>query len=186
MPIAAGDIHASIGEFQRAYIYKLFIETVPASVQSGFKDANAFSSNVDLYNTKAVFPDRKTDGQKISWGGEFFYVPTVDNSTRETDLEFFDDEPMWVYDFFSACKDLTGNEDNQAGVWGVYGKFDIGIAKVSVDKETITCYRRLKGVRVYGIETDTIEKGATEVSHLKIGIKWDKNIEDKGKRGTKV
>lgn len=184
--IASTDIHANIGEFQRQYIYKFFIETIPNSVASGFDKAQKFQANVDLYNTKAVFPDRKTANINIKWGGEFFDIPGVDESTRDTILEFFEDEPMWVYDFFSACKDLTGNEYNQAGVWGVEGKFNIGIAMVSVDKETIRIYRRLSGVRVYSIEADEADRGADSISKLKIGIRWDRNIEDKSKRGQKV
>ena len=184
--IASTDIHATIGEFQRQYIYKLFIETVPTSVMAAFPQSQSFAANVDLYGTDAVFPNRKTNAQTINWGGEFFDVPTTDASTRNQEFQFFDDEPMWVYDFFSACKDLTGNEYNQAGVWGVQGKFNIGIAKVSVDKETITCYRRLFGCRVYGVDSDTLSKGASEVSKLKIEIHWDRNIEDKAKRGAKI
>ena len=185
--IASTDIHANIGEFQRQYIYKLFIETLPPSVSSSFKQAQKFQANVDLYNTKAVFPDRKTAAINIKWGGEFFDIPGVDESTRNTELEFFDDEPMWVYDFFSACKDLTGNEYNQAGVWGVEGKFNVGIAKVSVDKETIRAYRRLVGVRVYTVVCDDFgDRAGSEISHLKVEIRWDRNVEDKGKRGQKV
>ena len=184
--IASTDIHAAIGEFQRNYIYKLFIETIPTSVVASFPQAQSFATNVDIYGRDAVFPNRKTSSQKIQWGGEFFDVPTVDESTREQEFTFFDDEPMWVYDFFSACKDLTGNEYNQAGVWGVQGKFNIGVAKVSVDKETITVYRRLFGCRVYGVETDQLSKGGSEVSQLKVTIKWDRNIEDKTKRGSKI
>ena len=184
--IASTDIHAAVGEFQRNYIYKIFIETIPLSVQAKFPQAQAFASNVDLYNKKAVFPNRKTNNETIKWGGEFFDIPTTDASTRDTELEFFDDEPMWVYDFFSACKDLTGNETNQAGVYGVQGKFNIGVAKVSVDKETITCYRRLFGVRVYELDASELDKAGESASGVKIGIRWDRNIEDKSKRGAKV
>ena len=184
--IASVDIHANIGEFQRQYIYKLFIENLPPAITTTFPDAAQFQSNVDLYNTKAVFPNRKTANITVKWGGEFFDIPGVDESERNTELQFFEDEPMWVYDFFSALKDYTGNEYNQAGVWGIEGKFDMGIAMISVDKETIRVYRRLSGVRVYSIEADEADREADGISHLKIGIRWDRNIEDKTKRGTKV
>ena len=184
--IASTDIHAAVGEFQRKYIYKVFLETIPPTVLANFPQAQSFAANVDLYNTKAVFPNRKTNAQTINWGGEFFDIPTTDASTRNTEMSFFDDEPMWVYDFFNACKDLTGNEYNQAGVWGVQGKFNIGIAKVSVDKETITAYRRLFGVRVYGVDASELDKAASEASGITVEIHWDRNIEDKSKRGAKI
>lgn len=186
MPIACENIHATIGEFQRDYIYKIFIETVPLSVATAFPLAYGFSSRADVYNDSAVFSDRKTDNINIKWCGEFFDIPGVDASTRNFEFSFYDDEPMWVYDFFNACKDLTGNEYNQAGVWGIHGKFNIGVAKVSVDKETITAYRRLVGCRVYGVDASTVNKSNNSVSKIKVSVRWDRNQEDKLKRGMKV
>ena len=186
MPLMASNIHSTIGEFQRNYIYKLFIETVPVYVQAKFPQASPFQGNVDLYNTKAIFPDRKTSKIKIEWGGEFFNIPGTDESTRETDLEFYEDEPMWVRDFFEACKDITGNEINQASVYSTQAKFNIGIAQISVDKETIRAYRRLVGVRVYETDVGDISKDGKDVNKLRINISWDRSEEDRDKRGQKV
>lgn len=186
MPIACENIHGSIGEFQRQYIYKLFIESVPSAISAAFPNALSFAKDVDIYNIKAVFPDRKTENINIKWGGEFFDIPGVDGSTRNSTFEFFDDEAQWAYDFFCACKDMTGNEYNQAGVWGIQGKFNMGVAKVSVDKETITSYRRLVGCRVYGVENEDFSKDGDSINRLKIEIRWDRNQEDKSKRGQKI
>ena len=184
--ISVANVHATVGEFQRNYLYKFFIETVPTAIISKFFDALHFQSNVDVYDEKAIFPDRVTSNKQIRWSGEYFYVPTVDNSTREQEFTFYLDEPMKVYDFFSACKDLTGNEINQAGVVGVASKFNVGVALVSVDKQTITAYRRLKGCRVYSVKVDDLDKGAEDVSKLTVKICWDFNEEDKSKRGKTV
>lgn len=186
MPIACENVHATIGEFQRNYIYKIFMESVPTAVLAGFPQALSFSKEIDIYNTKAVFPDRKTNSETIKWSGEFFDIPTTDASTRATEFEFFDDEAQWAYDFFCALKDMTGNEYNQAGVWGVYGKFNIGVAKISVDKETITSYRRLVGCRVYEVVNDEFTRDGETVNRLKVNIHWDRNQEDKTKRGIKI
>lgn len=186
MPIACENIHATIGEFQRNYIYKLFMETVPTSFMSSFPQALSFSKEIDIYNTKAVFPDRKTNNETIKWAGEFFHIPTTDNSTRLTTFEFFDDESQYAYDFFCALKDMTGNEYNQAGVWGVQGKFNFGVAKISVDKETITSYRRLIGCRVYEVNNSEFTKDGSTINKLTINIGWDRNQEDKAKRGMKI
>lgn len=187
MPLAVKNIHATIGDYQRNYLYKVFIEDVPPVILANFPNALTFQKEVDIYNKTAVFPNRKTEPIKISWSGEFFNIPGVDSSTRETDFEFQDDESMYCYDFFSALKDLTGNEDNQAGVYGIQSKFNMGVAKISVDKETITAYRRLVGVRVYGIDAgEGLKKDANDTSSVKVSLCWDRNVEDKLLRGKKV
>jgi len=186
MGISCRDVHATIGDFQRNYLYKIFIEDVPAPVMAKFPKALQFSSIADIYNEKAIFADRKTAKIKIPWAGEFFNIPGVDESTRETDLSFYVDEEMWCYDFFSALKDLTGNEDNQAGVFGIEAKFNIGVAMVSVTKETITAYRRLIGVRVYGVDIGEVNKGGTEVNKLTVNISWDRNQNVPEMRGKQI
>lgn len=187
MPLAVKNIHATIGDYQRNYLYKVFIEDVPPVILANFPNALTFQKEVDIYNKSAVFPNRSTDKITINWSGEFFVIPGVDKSTREVDFEFQDDESMYCYDFFSALKDLTGNEDNQAGVYGIQSKFNMGVAKISVDKETITCYRRLVGVRVYGVDAgEGLKKDATDTSSVKVSIAWDRNVEDKLLRGKKV
>lgn len=186
MPIACENIHSSIGEFQRNYIYKLFMETVPTAVLTAYPNALSFSKEIDIYNTKAVFPDRKTNEINIKWAGEYFHIPGVDGSTRAVDFDFFDDESQTAYDFFCALKDMTGNEYNQAGVWGANGKFTLGIAKISVDKETITAYRRLIGCRVYAVTNSEFDKEGETINRLTINIHWDRNKEDKSKRGQTI
>ena len=187
MPISCQNVHSTVGDYQRNYLYKLFIETVPTEILAKFPQALSFQKEADIYNLKAVFPNRKTNGKQMYWGGEFFYIPTTESSTKETTLEFVDDEPMWAYDFFSALKDLTGNEDNQAGVYGTQAKFNIGVAKISVDKQTITAYRRLVGVRVYELDSgEGLAKDGSDITKVTVGIKWDRNVEDKSMRGKEV
>lgn len=188
MSLAVKNLHATIGEYQRNYLYMVFIDEVPDYVREKLGgEVNTFQHDVDIYNKSAVFPNRKTEPIKISFSGEFFNIPGVDNSTREVDLEFQDDEDMRCYDFFMACKDLTGNEDNQAGVRGIDGKFNMTVRKISVDKETITASRQLVGVRVYGVEAgEGLKKDATDTSTVKVSICWDRNVEILEDRGKKI
>lgn len=186
MGISCRDVHSTIGDYQRNYLYKLFIENVPTPVMAKFPQALKFSSIADIYNSKAIFADRKTAKIEIKWAGEFFKIPGVDQSTRETDLEFYVDEDMWAYDFFSALKDLTGNEDNQAGVYGIQAKFNIGVAMVSVTKETITAYRRLVGVRVYEVDIGEVTKDGETVNKLRVNIAWDRNENVTEMRGKQI
>lgn len=195
MGLSVKNIHANIGEYQRAYLYKLFWEgptypnkTAPdgrslESVLKAVTGSDKFIRNIDIYNGKAFFPNRKTQEEKIAWAGEFFEVPTVDSSTRDGNLEMFGDEPMIVYRFFNALKDLTGNEENQAGIWGIAGKFNLGIAQISVDKKTITLYRRIIGCRCYEVKMDDNDKAATGISRVTAEIRWDRGELDASKVG---
>ena len=183
MSLTAQNVHSSIGEFQRNYLYKMYIENVPDVLIEKFPNALSFRDEVDIYNTKAVFPDRKTNASPKKYAGEFFYIPTTESNTKEADFEFFSDEDRWAWDFFSACKDLTGNDENEAGVRGIASKINIGIARVSVDKKTITAYRRLQGCRVYGIDESETTKDGEDITVLKVNIKWDRSKEVKEMRG---
>lgn len=186
MPISCASIHSSINEFQRNYIYQLSLINPPAAVVEAFPQANQFVQKIDVYNEKAVFPDRKTNPITIKWCGEFFEIPGTDATTRNYEFTFYDDQQMWVYDFFSACKDLTGNDENHASVIGPEAKFDMAIAKVSVDKKTITAYRKLIGCRVYGVKCNDMDKSGDTVSKLSIEVRWDRNEDDVSMRGTEI
>ena len=77
MPLTAQNVHSSIGEFQRNYLYKMYIENVPDVLIEKFPNALSFRDEVDIYNTKAVFPDRKTNASQKKYAGEFFYIPVM-------------------------------------------------------------------------------------------------------------
>lgn len=187
MPLSCQNIHATIGDYQRNYLYMVFIESVPSVISAALPSALTYQKEVDIYNLKAVFPDRKTNSKRIGWAGEFFFIPTTDNSTRETNLDFVDDESMVCYDFWNELKNLTGNEENHAGVFGIQSKFNMGVAKISVDKETITAYRRLVGVRVYEVDSgEGLSKDGEDITKVTVNIKWDRNVEDKSMRGKKI
>ena len=186
--LSVANIHATIGEYQRTYLYKLFWEgaTYQNKSDPSLTSNPDFTNALDIYNNKAIFPNRKTQAKKISWCGEFFNIPTVDESTRDVEFEFFADEAMAAYKFFNKLKDMTGNEINQAGIWGIKGKFNIGIAQISVDKNTITLYRRLIGTRVYGLDTDANDKAGSDEMHLKIQLVWDRSELDNKFVGKKL
>ena len=183
MGLSVMNIHGTIGEYQRNYLYKLFwegptnttttyTETV-TTILAKITNHDQFESNIDIYNQKAVFPNRETNSKKIEWCGEFFEIPTTDASKRDAEFIFFGDEAMLVYRFFNALKNITGNETNQASVVGIAAKFNLGIAQVSVDKKTITLYRSLKGCRVYSVKMDDNDKGGSDISKVTVGIRWD-------------
>ena len=192
MSLAIENLHATIGEFQRLYLYKSVIEMIsPQSdpirnaLPNGF-DIDKVTSQVDLFNQDAVFPDRKTNSKKFQWSGEFIEIPMEDASTRNATFTYIDDQDQNIYTFFSAAKDMSGNEDNQAAVVGPTGKFNMIIYKVSVDKKTITACRKLVGCKVYGLETDQLRKDGTDISKVKVEIRWDRNQNKKDVIGQEI
>lgn len=184
MSLTAQNIHSTVGEFQREYLYKIFIEFLPYPVAArliGTSVGNAyrFMDDVDIYNTKAVFPNRETDGIPLDWMGDTTYIPGNNKSKKEADLEFYDDEDKCVWNFFSAMKDMTGIEEAPASLFPTLAKANFGVAQVSVDKKTITCYRHLVGVRVFGLDlVNGLNKEGEDISKVKVSIRWDKNVED--------
>lgn len=194
--LSVKNIHGNVGEFQRNYLYKLFWEgpTYPGKTapdgrsletELGSVDgAEKLTQLIDIYNAKAFFPKRKTNQKKVDWCGEFFEVPTTDASTRDANLDMFADEPMIVYRFFNKLKDLTGNEENQAHIWGIAGKFNLGIALMSVDKKTITLYRRIIGCRCYDVTMDDPDKAGSDLTKVVAEIRWDRGEMDESKVGT--
>lgn len=184
MGLSAQNVHSTVGEFQREYLYKLYIEFLPYPVAArlvgtSIKNAYKFMNDVDIYNTKAVFPNRETEGMPLDWMGDTTYIPSVNKSKKEADLEFFDDEDKCVWNFFSAMKDMTGIEETPAPLFPTLGKANFGVAQVSVDKKTITCYRHLIGVRVFSLDLiNGLNKEGEDISKVKVSIKWDKNVED--------
>lgn len=186
MSLTAQNVHSSVGEFQREYLYKLYIEFLPYPVAArlsgtSVKNAYKFMNDVDIYNTKAVFPNRETEAMPLDWMGDYTYIPGVNKSKKETDLEFYDDEDKCVWNFFSAMKDMTGIEETSASLFPTLAKANFGVAQVSVNKKTITAYRHLVGVRVFAVDlVNHPNKEGEDISKVKVNIKWDKSVEDTG------
>lgn len=186
MALDISGMRTSIGDFQRGYLYMLFIEEIPVAVRAKFGASERIRSNIDLYHQKGIWPDRKNEDITVKWAGEFTTYSGVDASTREGELVFLLDEAQEIEDFFNACKDLTGDEVNNAAVPKAMQLLTLGVARVSVDKKTITGYRRLQFVKVKGVKSDEPDKEGSDITKLTVEISWDKNITDKSKRGKEV
>ncbi|MBP5422718.1 MAG: hypothetical protein J6Y78_09790 [Paludibacteraceae bacterium] len=188
MPISMENVHATIGEFQRPYLYKVkMVPPLPINVSTlkEYLKANP-ALDVDYFNKKAVFPDRVTNDKKVDWSGEFFYVPTTENNTKSSEFQFYDDEDNNIYDLFNALKNLTGNEYNQASVRGVQQKFNMQVYMVSVDKKTIVRSRILEGCRVYGLKYSDPSRDGSDLGVVNVTIKWDRSREDALSRGQEI
>ena len=186
MPLAINEMQTSVGELQRDYLHKLEVEAYPASMNAAFAGSPMVSKAVDLYLSKGVFPNRKTNPIQVKWAGETFYHSGPDESTKTADLTFRVDESMKIRDFWEAAKDLTGNITNHAAVNKPMQTLTLGVYLINVGKNTVTDYRRLHNVLVYSVDGITPDKEASGIQTFTVNISWDYQTQDKTKRGLSI
>lgn len=187
MALTTSTMQSSVGDFQRDFLYKMFIEFCPSEVISRMSSANTFKDVVDLYQQKGIWSNRKTSNITLQWAGQFIDYPGVDQSNRIGTLIFTQDAKQMAYDFFSACKDISGDEANHVMLpMTSANQLQLGFAQVDIDKETITNYRRLKNVWVQEIQELTLDKKGSGLSVLQVGIVWGSNENVKEKRGQTI
>ena len=186
MPLSITDMKTSIGELQRDYLHKLVVESYPPTMNAAFSLCPAVKDAVDLYLTKGIFPERKTDPIALKWSGETYHHSGVDSSTKTGDLTFRLDENMRIKDFWEAAKDLTGNLVNHAAVNKPLQTLTLGVYLVNVGKNVVTDYRRLIDVLVYSVASINIDKEGSGVSTFTVNISWDRSERDPSKRGQQI
>jgi hypothetical protein len=151
-----------------------------------FAGTPAVSGNVDLYLTKGVFPNRKTNPITLWWSGESYYHSGRDESPKTADLTFRLDESMKVKDFWEAAKDMTGNLVNHAAVNKPLQTLTLGVYLINVGKNIVTDYRRLVDVLVYSVDGITPDKDGSGIQTFTVNISWDRSEPDKSKRGQAI
>lgn len=186
MPLSISTMKTSVGELQRNYLFKLVVESYPASMNAAFSTSPMVSQAVDLYLTKGIWPERKTSQIQLKWSGESFYHSGGDESAKTGQLTFRVDEQMRIKDFWEAAKDLTGNLQNHAAVNKPLQTLVLGVYMINVGKNVVTDYRRLVDVLVYSAESFTLDKEANEISTFVVGISWDRQERDSSKRGQMI
>jgi len=186
MPLAITSMKTSIGELQRNYLFKLVVEDYPVTMNLAYANAPALSGAVDLYMTKGVWPNRKTNPIAVAWSGETYYHSGKDESQKTGDLTFRLDENMAIKDFWEAAKDLTGNLYNHAAVNKPLQTLTLGIYMVNVGKDKVTDYRRLVDVLVYSVDTVELGKESDGIATFTVNISWDRQEKDNSKRGQSI
>jgi hypothetical protein len=175
----------SVGELQRTYLYKLVVESIPIALVAS-TEAMLVRDSVDLYNTKGIFPGRKTNPIQLWWGGESYYHSGRDESTKTGDLVFRLDEAMRIKDFWEAAKDLTGELTAHVAVNKPLQALTLGVYLVRVDKKTVSDYRRLVDVLVYSVDDISPDKEGSDIQTFKVNISWDRQERDNSKRGLTI
>jgi len=173
MPLSISQVMTSIGELQRDYLYKLVIESYPVSMNLTYPNSSVMKDMIDLYNTKGIFPNRKTDPIQLWWAGEFGHVSGRDSSTKNGDLTFRLSQDMGIKDFFEAGKDLTGSLRGHAAANKPLQLFNFGVFMIDVGKEKVTDYRGLRNVMILGIDNVTPDKEGSGIVAFTVNIAWD-------------
>lgn len=183
--LAASEIGTSVGEHQREYLYKIAIVSDPA-LSSSVTDYSYIKDNLDLYNVKGVFPNRKSADILIKWAGESYHYSGVDDSNKSGDLTFRADEDGRIYRFWSDMKAMTGDDANHVTQLKKNIIFDMAVYQVSVDKETVTNAVILQGVQVLGVSDINVDKEGQNTSTITVNIVWDKSTPDYDIRGRTI
>jgi len=186
MPLSITSMKTSVGELQRNYLFKLVVENYPVSMNAAFAKAPTLAQAVDLYMTKGIFPNRKTNPIAVPWSGETYYHSGKDESTKTGDLTFRLSEDMAIKDFWEAAKDLTGDIYSHAAVEKPLKNLTLGIYLVNVGKNKVTDYRRLVDVLVYSVDQLEVGKESDGIATFTVNISWDRQERDDSKRGQSI
>jgi hypothetical protein len=180
MPMGIAASSASIGELQRDYLFRIEILRTP----NGFKGSLTHKDNIDIYMTKGVFPNRKTEEIALKWAGESIYYSGVDGSPKTGDLVFRLPQNMGVKDLWEDLKDLTGDQAAHAAALKQNQTLDIAVYLISVNKKTVTEARKLENVLVFSVEDINLDKEGSGISTFKVHISWDRNSKMREAIGT--
>lgn len=172
--LSAADIGTSVGEHQREYLYKMAIVKDPKKFAK-VKNYQQIKPNLDLYNTKGVFPERSTQDLELKWSGETYHLGGVDDSNKTGELTFRADQARKIRTFWLEMKELCGDSKNNAS----YNKedyiFDIEVYLVGVDKTTVTDAVHLTNVAVRKVSELNVDKEGEGVTTFTVTIVWDRS-----------
>ena len=187
-----------VGEIQREYLYYMVIEKLPLGLTKDISYSSKGEYDIfelDKFNVKAIFPDKRTQNIPLKWGGRTLNISGTDESTKSNSFEFLQDEYGKCYDILYDCQQLTGstikNGDGLTSV-GQFGTrvsypeneqvFDVRIAQVSVSKSIVTDYARLINAKVIGVKKSNLNKEGNGLSRITCDLVWEDSVIDRSKR----
>lgn len=183
--LVASEIGTSVGEWQRDYLFAMSITKDPKR-KNLVDDYDILKQNLDLYNTKGLFPDRATGRIEVKWGGETFNVSGVDESTKQGSLTFRADEKRKIRKFWRQLKELTGDESSHAAYPKAEAMFDLDVYMLGVDKTTITDAVTLKNVLALKVGELSPDKEGSGIATFTVDICWDRALDNESVIGNKI
>jgi len=186
MPLGIDSVSTSIGDLQRTYLYKLTVELPLPPGMSAFKNAEIVRDKIDLYQTKGIWPNRKTQPIALKWGGETFYHSGIDESAKTGQLTFRLSQDMGIKDFWEAAKDLTGDLVNHAAKGKLGQVLTLMVYMYDTEKLIITDCRKLRNVLVYSVDTIELNKEGDGIVTFVVDISWDRQERMDALRGEPI
>jgi hypothetical protein len=179
--MSISNFSATVGELQRGYLFKVYLEELPdidsilEELGSKLNKEKAIS-DIDIFVKTGFFPSLSTETYELRWSGEKILIPTVQADELSYETQIYLGESMYIKDVFVALKCLTGNPWNHGGVPTAAQTFTMGIATLSIDKETITDYYQLRGCAVTSVGGIELSKEGTEPAFMTVTLSYQKAI----------
>jgi len=180
LPLSLHSTKHIVGDIQRDYLYRISLDDCLGRTQTinyakaahpGFDEKVV--DNMDAFNIKGLWPDRKTSTISKYWKGKPYHFAGRNESTRTGQLIFKADQGMKCKDFWQAAKDLTGSEESDYYINKPFVVLAISIYLLSVDKKKITDAVRLEQVQVMGVSGLELNKEGGDLQQLTVDIVWD-------------
>jgi len=160
-------LNATVGEFQREYLYQIQLDSWPIAIAAAFPGAATFASNADLYAHKFKIPSSSTNPIKILWAGMWAFFDGPQNPEGVTDLEVRCDRKWDAHGFFLAWKNLTGDDTSGAALIKPLTIGQLSVLWVDVDKTTVLQKTTLFNASVKKISEIQLDKaGEKEISFV--------------------
>lgn len=179
--------YADFGEIQRDYLYYLIIdsnalgfsrddELISALVSKDGRplgNKNDINVLISIYNTKAFEPQYKTQVLPLKWGGRTFNFLGTDESVKQGNLEFLDDENGNVYTFFNKIWKRNVPKKGEPSIRDDKQGFSFSINKVSATKKTVTSTTTYTNAKIVGVNRTEPNKQSNQLSKVTVSLVWD-------------
>jgi hypothetical protein len=167
-------LNATVGDFQREYLYQVNIASWPIAISTAFPGAATFVANADLYMHKFKIPKSSTNPIKILWAGMWAFFDGPQNPEGLTTLSVRCDRKWDAHGFFLAWKNLTGDDTTGAAYLKPLTIGQIEVLMVDVDKTTVLQKSILYNVSVKMIDDIELDKAGEKEVSLNITIHYEK------------
>lgn len=170
----ASALNTTVGEFQRNYLYKINIVSFPAALRTAFPGADEFVNNADIYSHKFAIPESSTQPIQIKWAGMWVWFSGPQNPAGNVTMGLRCDRSYQALDFFTAWKNLTGDDATGAalpkpltvGAWEVL--------MVDVDKETVLKRFSLGTVQIFKIDAMELDKAGEKELEIQVTLHYER------------
>lgn len=184
-------VSANFGEIQRDYLYKLIIDSNGRTLRTDSElvrnlltkdgvslgEKNDINILIDTYNVKAFESQYKAQVLPLKWGGRMLNFLGTDESVKQGNLEFLDDENGNVYNFFYTLwkRNVPKKVVNKATPPILDSKqgFTFSIQRISATKAKVTSQITYSNGKIVGVTRTEPNKQSNQLSRVTVTLVWD-------------